>query len=86
MRRITADIRSKLIEAAGNNAYFDDEENLTATVETGLNTKALHQAVEAKGLFYPPDPGSMLVSTIGGNIAQCAGGLRGLKYGTAKGW
>jgi glycolate oxidase len=61
-----------------------DEENLTATFETGLITKSLHLAVEAKGLFYPPDPGSMQISTLGGNIAQCAGGLRGLKYGTTK--
>ena len=39
-------------------------------------------AVAAKGLFYPPDPGSMSVSTIGGNVAESSGGLRGLKYGT----
>lgn len=61
-----------------------DEENLTATVEAGVVTKTLHEAVREKGLFYPPDPGSMAVSTIGGNIAQCAGGLHGLKYGTTK--
>lgn len=61
-----------------------DEENLTATVEPGLVTKMLHDAARARGLFYPPDPGSMAVSTIGGNIAQCAGGLHGLKYGTTK--
>lgn len=61
-----------------------DLENLTATVEAGLVTKTLHDAVREHGLFYPPDPGSMTVSTIGGNIAQCAGGLHGLKYGTTK--
>ncbi len=61
-----------------------DEDNMTATFESGLITKSLHLAVEAKGLFYPPDPGSMLISTLGGNIANCAGGLRGLKYGTTK--
>lgn len=61
-----------------------DLENLTATVEAGLITKTLHDAVKEHGLFYPPDPGSMTVSTIGGNIAQCAGGLHGLKYGTTK--
>lgn len=38
----------------------------------------------SKGLFYPPDPGSQAVSTIGGNIAENAGGLRGLKYGVTK--
>ncbi|GFO67850.1 FAD-binding protein [Geomonas limicola] len=58
-----------------------DEENLTATVETGVVTSALHREVEAKGLFYPPDPGSMNISTMGGNVAENSGGLRGLKYG-----
>jgi len=58
-----------------------DEENLTATVQPGVITSTLHRAVEAKGLFYPPDPGSMNISTIGGNVAENAGGLRGLKYG-----
>lgn len=61
-----------------------DEDNLTATFQPGLITKSLHQAVEARNLFYPPDPGSMVISTLGGNIAECAGGLRGLKYGTTK--
>ncbi len=61
-----------------------DEENLTATVQAGVVTADLHAAVEAKGLFYPPDPGSMKTSTIGGNVAECAGGLRGLKYGVTK--
>jgi glycolate oxidase len=61
-----------------------DQENMTATFQPGLVTAKLHQAVEAQGLFYPPDPGSMTVSTLGGNIAECAGGLRGLKYGVTK--
>lgn len=61
-----------------------DEKNLTATVQPGVLTKQLHQAVESIGLFYPPDPGSMNISTIGGNIALNSGGLRGLKYGTTK--
>jgi glycolate oxidase len=58
-----------------------DEENLTATVEPGVITSALHRDVEARGLFYPPDPGSMNISTMGGNVAENSGGLRGLKYG-----
>ena len=58
-----------------------DEENLTATVETGVITSALHREVEARGLFYPPAPGSMNISTMGGNVAENSGGLRGLKYG-----
>ncbi|MFZ5826435.1 MAG: FAD-binding oxidoreductase [Bacillota bacterium] len=61
-----------------------DAANLTATVETGANTLALAREVEARGLFYPPDPGSMAVSTIGGNVAENAGGLRGLKYGVTR--
>lgn len=61
-----------------------DAENLTAWVEPGVITGRLHQAVEKIGLFYPPDPGSMDVCTIGGNVAENAGGLRGLKYGVTK--
>ncbi|WP_400164318.1 FAD-binding oxidoreductase [Brevibacillus sp. TJ4] len=61
-----------------------DEQNLTITVQPGVRTVDIHQAVEARGLFYPPDPGSMVISTIGGNIALNSGGLRGLKYGTTK--
>ncbi len=61
-----------------------DMENLTATVQPGLNTKQFSTHVESFGLFYPPDPSSMAISTIGGNIAECSGGLRGLKYGTTK--
>jgi glycolate oxidase len=61
-----------------------DQENLTATVEPGVITGDLHQAVEALGLFYPPDPGSMKVCTLGGNVAENAGGLRGLKYGVTR--
>jgi glycolate oxidase len=58
-----------------------DEENLTAWVEPGVVTQKLHEAVEARGLFYPPDPSSLRICTIGGNVAQNSGGLRGLKYG-----
>ncbi|GBF78478.1 FAD-binding oxidoreductase [Paenibacillus sp. 598K] len=61
-----------------------DLENLTATVQPGLITKQFIAHVESLGLFYPPDPSSMSISTIGGNIAECSGGLRGLKYGTTK--
>ncbi|MCC5891157.1 FAD-linked oxidase C-terminal domain-containing protein [Exiguobacterium sp.] len=58
-----------------------DEKNLTVTVEPGCITARLAEAVEARGLFYPPDPSSMKISTIGGNISENSGGLRGLKYG-----
>lgn len=61
-----------------------DEENLTATVQPGVVTFDLHQAVEKKGLFYPPDPGSVKISTLGGNIAVNAGGPHCFKYGVTK--
>lgn len=61
-----------------------DEENLTVTVQPGLVTLDMIHAVEAKGLFYPPDPSSMKISTIGGNINENSGGLRGLKYGVTR--
>ena len=61
-----------------------DEENLTATAEAGVITIDLFNAAAAKGLFYPPDPGSQNVSTLGGNVAENAGGLRGLKYGVTR--
>lgn len=61
-----------------------DRENLTATVQPGVITARLQQAVEAEGYLYPPDPGSASISTIGGNVAENAGGLRGLKYGVTK--
>lgn len=61
-----------------------DLQNLTATVQPGIITKQFIEHIEGLGLFYPPDPSSMSISTIGGNIAECSGGLRGLKYGTTK--
>ncbi|MCP8968480.1 glycolate oxidase subunit GlcD [Ectobacillus ponti] len=61
-----------------------DEENLTVTVQPGVITLDMIKEVEAKGLFYPPDPSSMKISTIGGNINENSGGLRGLKYGVTR--
>jgi glycolate oxidase len=61
-----------------------DHANLMATVEPGVITGELHRAVEAEGLFYPPDPASLDSCTIGGNIAEGAGGPRAVKYGTTK--
>ncbi|MBW8351117.1 glycolate oxidase subunit GlcD [Bacillus sp. IITD106] len=58
-----------------------DEENLTVTVQPGVITQDMIREVEKRGLFYPPDPSSMKISTIGGNINENSGGLRGLKYG-----
>lgn len=61
-----------------------DKENLMATVQPGLITHELHKAVEAQGLFYPVDPASKESCTIGGNVAECAGGPRALKYGVTR--
>jgi glycolate oxidase len=61
-----------------------DRANLTLRAETGATTLAVADAATAAGLFYPPDPGSMKVSTIGGNVAENSGGLRGLKYGVTR--
>lgn len=58
--------------------------DLYAVVEPGVVTADFAAAVAKQNLFYPPDPGSQAVSTIGGNIAENAGGLRGLKYGVTK--
>jgi glycolate oxidase len=59
-------------------------ENLYAVTEPGVTTYALQQAVEAEGLFYPPDPASYKNSYVGGNIAENAGGIRSAKYGVTK--
>ncbi len=58
--------------------------NLTLTAEAGATTLSIAEAAEKVGLFYPPDPGSMKISTIGGNVAENSGGLRGLKYGVTR--
>ena len=61
-----------------------DRANLTMLVEPGVTTLQIADAAAAVGLFYPPDPGSMKISTIGGNVAENSGGLRGLKYGITR--
>lgn len=61
-----------------------DTANLTLRTEPGATTQAVADAALASGLFYPPDPGSMKISTIGGNVAENSGGLRGLKYGITR--
>jgi glycolate oxidase len=61
-----------------------DRANLTLLAEAGAVTQSISDAATAAGLFYPPDPGSMKISTIGGNVAENSGGLRGLKYGITR--
>jgi glycolate oxidase len=61
-----------------------DERNLQATVEPGVINQVFRDAVEAKGLFYPPDPASRGSCFLGGNLAENAGGPKAVKYGTTK--
>jgi glycolate oxidase len=61
-----------------------DEVNLLAVVQPHVITGDLQRAVEKVGLFYPPDPASLDQCSIGGNVAECAGGPRAFKYGTTK--
>lgn len=73
-----------LVLARMNRILAIDEDNLVAVVQPGVITRQLQEAVEKLGLFYPPDPASLDFSTIGGNVAECAGGPRCLKYGVTK--
>jgi glycolate oxidase len=59
-------------------------EDLTATVEPGVVTQTLQNEAAKYKLFYPPDPASAAFSTIGGNVAECSGGITGLKYGVTR--
>src|SRR6476646_6973608 len=61
-----------------------DARNLTVRAQPGVITQKIDEAANRHGLFYPPDPGSMRISTIGGNVAENSGGLRGLKYGVTR--
>jgi len=61
-----------------------DPRNLMLRAQPGAITQRIDEAAAAHGLFYPPDPGSQRISTIGGNVAENSGGLRGLKYGVTR--
>ena len=61
-----------------------DERNLQVTVEPGVITQVLQEAVAVKGLYYPPDPASRGSCTIGGNLAENSGGPRAVKYGVTR--
>lgn len=74
-----------VISLEGMNRILEiDRENLIAVVEPGVVTGDLQREVEDVGLFYPPDPTSLKFSTIGGNVAQSAGGPRAVKYGVTR--
>ncbi len=73
-----------VLALAGMNRILEiDKENLTVTCQCGVLLMELAQAVEAEGLFYPPDPGEK-TATIGGNIMTNAGGMRAVKYGVTR--
>ncbi|MCK4385572.1 MAG: FAD-binding protein, partial [candidate division Zixibacteria bacterium] len=61
-----------------------DEEKKYAVVEPGLVTQEFADYVAKFGLLYPPDPASLKTSTLGGNVVECSGGLKGRKYGVTK--
>src|SRR5205807_9454282 len=61
-----------------------DTDDLVAVVEPGVVTLDLANAVEAAGLFFPPDPASLASCTLGGNVAENAGGPRAFKYGVMR--
>lgn len=61
-----------------------DPDNMVATVQPGVIIQDLNTAAQSHGLMYPPDPGTVNTATMGGSVAECSGGLRGLKYGVTK--
>jgi glycolate oxidase len=67
-----------------NRVLCIDGENLLAVVEPGVVTGDFQREVARRGLFYPPDPASQDFCTLGGNVAECAGGMRALKYGVTR--
>lgn len=73
-----------LVTTRMNRILRIDTENLIAEVEPGVVTEDFQKAVEKLGLFYPPDPASLRFSTLGGNVAENAGGPRCVKYGVTK--
>lgn len=64
-----------------NKILHIDESNCTATVQAGVRNLAISEAVQHLGLYYAPDPSSQIACTIGGNVAENAGGVHCLKYG-----
>ena len=72
------------VEKYMNKILEIDEKDMVAVVQPGVINAHLQKEVEKKGLFYPPDPASMDYTTIGGNVAENAGGMRAAKYGLTK--
>ncbi|MBD3266160.1 FAD-binding protein [bacterium] len=63
-----------------------DEKNRLITAQAGVVLETLKQYAQQHGLFYPPDPSSKKTASLGGTLAECAGGLNCVKYGTTKDW
>ena len=81
---VPTDERGIVVSFERMNRFEIDEDNASVRAEPGVVTSTLQEAVEKIGLFYPPDPSSFKYSTIGGNIAENAGGPRCLKYGVTR--
>jgi len=73
-----------IVTSRMNKIFLIDENNFLVKVQPGVIVSDIHKSVEEKGLFYPPDPASSSVCTIGGNIGECAGGPRAVKYGVTR--
>ncbi len=74
-----------ILSLEGMNRIIDiDKKNMVAVVEPGVINSHLQEKLEEAGLFYPPDPASMNFCTLGGNVAENAGGPRAIKYGVTK--
>ncbi len=73
-----------LVTSRMNQILEINENNFFARVQPGVVVADLHKQVESVGLFYPPDPASASVCTIGGNVGECAGGPRAVKYGVTR--
>ncbi|MEL7566828.1 MAG: FAD-linked oxidase C-terminal domain-containing protein [Dehalobacterium sp.] len=81
---IPQDIGLALVLTRMNKIKEISQEDLLAVIEPGVVTGFFQEAVEKQGLFYPPDPASLKTCTMGGNVAENAGGPRGFKYGVTK--
>ncbi len=73
-----------LVTLGMNSIKEIDRDELLAVVEPGVILADFHAAVEAEGLFYPPDPNSLNICALGGNLAENAGGPRAFKYGVTR--
>src|SRR4051794_7873613 len=73
-----------LVRTRMNRLKEVDPGALVAVCEPGVRTIELAEAAAAEGLLFPPDPGSHTTATVGGNVAECSGGLRALKYGVTR--